>query len=316
MTSARSIVPGAAALTAALWLAAMSPGRVAAQPTSLDIPFAPTVDRSITDPDNPTKEFRLDFARVEHEFPLSRADLMKITSENLAVLSQEQVDQIYGRLTAGPIPDGQYLGGLFFARGESLRSRLEEIVGGLEGRIISVNIDLLERIGGLIWKGKEIKRDGRILRNMIEDFAVLGLAVDNPNTVPKTTIPRDGPLRRLIPKDEVFLLFPAKIYCGQSLLDARRDSVIVDYSYNDDINGYRKSPDSLAGRGGLRIRDEIRMVRPGLYLGRAYANRAFLLNFTLFNAAVAERDGPAFARGEAVAEDCWPGEQRRTTAVR
>jgi len=83
-----------------------------------------------------------------------------------------------------------------------------------------------------------------------------------------------------------------------------------------DIDGYRKSPDSLAGRGGLRIRDEIRMVRPGLYLGRAYANRAFLLNFTLFNAAVAERDGPAFARGEAVAEDCWPGEQRRTTAVR
>ena len=81
------------------------------------------------------------------------------------------------------------------------------------------------------------------------------------------------------------LLFPAKIYCGQSLLDARRDSVIVDYSYNDDINGYRKSPDLLAGRGGLRIRDEIRMVRPGLYLGRAYANRAFLLNFTLFNAA-------------------------------
>ena len=114
MTSARSIVPGAAALTAALWLAAMSPGRVVAQPTSLDIPFAPTVDRSITDPDNPTKEFRLDFARVEHEFPLSRADLMKITSENLAALSQEQVDQIYGRLTAGPIPDGQYLGGLFF----------------------------------------------------------------------------------------------------------------------------------------------------------------------------------------------------------
>ena len=231
-------------------------------------------------------------------------------------LSQEQVDQIYGRLTAGPIPDGQYLGGLFFARGESLRSRLEEIVGGLEGRIISVNIDLLERVGGLIWKGKEIKRDQRILRNMIEDFAVLGIAVDNPNTVPKTTIPRDGPLRRIIPKDEVFLLFPAKIYCGQSLLDARRESVIVDYSYNDDIEGYRKSPDSLAGRGGLRIRDEIRMVRPGLYLGRAYANRAFLLNFTLFNAEVAERDGPAFARGEAVAEDCWPGEQRRTTAVR
>jgi hypothetical protein len=197
-----------------------------------------------------------------------------------------------------------------------LRSRLQEIVGGLEGRIIDVNIGLLERVGGLIWKGKQIKRDQRILHNMIEDLAVLGLVVDDPGTVPKTTIPRDGPLRRIIPKDEVSLLFPAKIYCGQSLLDARRESVIVDYSYNDDIAGYRKSPDSLAGRGGLRIRDEIRMVRPGLYLGRAYANRMFLLNFTLFNADVAEREGPAFARGGAVAEDCWPGEQQRTSAVR
>lgn len=287
----------------------------AAQPAP-DIPFAPTVDASLKDPDNPTKVFRVDLARVEHEYPLSRADLMKITPENLAVLSQEQVDQIYGRLTAGPIPDGQYLGGLFFARGETLRSRLEEIVGGFEGRVLSINIGLLERVGGLIWKGKEIKRDQRILRNMIEDLAVLGLVVDDPDTVPKTTIPRDGPLRLILPKDEVSLLFPAKIYCGQSLLDARRESVIVDYSYNDDIEGYRKSPDSLAGRGGLRIRDEIRMVRPGLYLGRAYANRMFLLNFTLFNRDVAAREGPAFARGEAVAEDCWPGEQRRASAAR
>ena len=79
---------------------------------------------------------------------------------------------------------------------------------------------------------------------------------------------------------------------------------------------YSRGSDKLWVYGGLRIRDEIRMVRPGLYLGRAYVNRAFLLNFTLFNADVAERDGPAFARGEAVAEDCWPGEQRRTTVVR
>jgi len=316
MMCVRSIVRGSTGLAVTLLVAALNPGGVVAQSSSLDIPFAPTVDSSVTDPDNPAKVFRMDLARVEHQFPLSRADLMKITPENLATLSQEQIDQIYGRLTTGPIPDGQYLGDLFFTRGESLRTRLEEIVGGIEGRIIGVNVGLLEKVGGLIWKGKEIKRDQRILRNMIEDFAVLGIAVDNPEMVPKTTIPREGPLRRIIPKDEVFLLFPAKIYCGQSLLDARRESVIVDYSYNDDIEGYRKSPDSLAGRGGLRIRDEIRMVRPGLYLGRAYANRAFLLNFTLFNAEVAAGDGPAFARGDAVAEDCWLGEQRRASAIR
>jgi hypothetical protein len=113
----------------------------------------------------------------------------------------------------------------------------------------------------------------------------------------------------------VWLLFPAKLYCGQSLLDGRRESVIIDYSYSDEIADYRASPDSLAGRNGLQIRDEIRMVRPGLYLGRAYAHRMFLLNFILFDPEEAERAGPAFAAGAPIAEDCWPGEQKRQEAA-
>ena len=48
------------------------------------------------------------------------------------------------------------------------------------------------------------------------------------------------------------------------------------------------------------------MIRPGFYLGRAYMNRMFLLNFTLYNAEVAEREAAAFAAGGRVAEDCWP----------
>jgi hypothetical protein len=302
-------------------LAAIGAGDAAAQPV-LNIPFAPAEDSSLKDPDNPTKVFRIDLARVEHQFPLSRADLMKITPDNLADLSQEQVDQIYGRITAGPIPDGKYLGDLFFRRGESLRTRLEEIIGGLGGRIIGLNVGVIERMGGALWKGKVFQRDRRILHNMIDDPARLGsIAIDRPLTLPTTTIAREGRLGRLFPRDTVSLLFPAKVHCGQSLLDTRRESIVIDYAYNDEItsgaedDGFRKSPDSLAGRGGLRIRDEIRMVRPGLYLGRAYANRMFLLNFTLFNAQVAEREGPAFEAGGPVAEECWPGEQRRT-AVR
>ena len=314
MALARSIDFRAAVLVSILILS--SAVGAGAQSSPPDIRFAPNVDASLKDPDNPTKEFHVDLARVEHQFPLSRADLMKITPENLAVLPQEQVDQIYGRITAGPIPDGQYLGNLFFARGETLRTRLEEIVGGLGGRIVGEKVELLETVGRAMWKGKVVSRDRRILRNMIENLAVLRGMVDEPSTVPTATIPRGGLLGRVIARDKVWLLFPAKIYCGQSLLDARRESAIVDYNYNDEIEGYRKSPDSLAGRGGLRVRDEIRMVRPGLYLGRAYSNRAFLLNFTLYNAEVAERDGPAFAGGGAVAEDCWPGEQVRSSAAR
>jgi hypothetical protein len=280
------------------------------------IPFALTEDTALYDPDNPTKVFRIDLARVEHEVPLSRAGLMKITPDNLRALSQEQVDQIYGRLTAGPIPDGRYDGGLFFERGDELRPRLEEILDGLPGRLAGVNTELLEELGHALWKGKVFNREQRVLRNMIADSLLLRIATGDLTGVPSITVPREGFLGHFLPGRPVKLLFPAKLYCGQSLLDARRESVIVDYNYSDDIEDYRASPDSLAGRGGLRIRDEIRMVRPGFYLGRAYANRFLLLNFTLYNPEVADRDGAAFAAGGPVAEDCWIGEQARGAAVR
>ena len=62
----------------------------------------------------------------------------------------------------------------------------------------------------------------------------------------------------------------------------------------------------------MRVRDEIRMVRPGFYLGRAYVNRLFLLNFTLYNADVADAGAAAFNSGKPITEDCWPGEQMRS----
>jgi hypothetical protein len=48
------------------------------------------------------------------------------------------------------------------------------------------------------------------------------------------------------------------------------------------------------------------MVRPGFYLGRAYINRAFILNFTLFNEDVAEAQEATFLAGGDVGADCWP----------
>ena len=287
-----------------------------------DIPFAPIEDKALKDPDNPAKKFRIDFARVEQEFPLTREQLMRITPENIKDLTQEEFDQLYGRLTAGPIPDGQYAGDLLFARGDLVssradpRTRLEQILGGVEGRLAGIGVVALEELGRDLWKGKVFYRDKRVLRNMIDDKPLIRLITQDHDTVEKTTVPSDTALGRRFRSNTVWLLFPAKLYCGQSLVDSRRESVIVDYNYTDEVQGYRPSPDSLAGRGGLRVRDEIRMIRPGFYLGRAYTNRAFLLNFMLYNAEVAEREGPAFAAGGNVSEDCWPGEQARKTAVR
>lgn len=281
-----------------------------------DVPFAPLVDRALKDPDNPTKVFRIDFARVEHEFPLSRVDLMQLTPGNLRTLQQEEIDQIYGRLTPGAIPDGPYQGDLFFARGESLRPRLEEVLGGIGGRIAGTKVELLERVGRSLWKGKLFDRDQLVLRNFIEDFKPLEPLIDDPSALMTAEVPRGGLLGHILPTTTVWLMFPAKLFCGQSLLDSRRESVIIDYLYGDEIEGYQANPDSLAGRGGLRIRDEIRMVRPGFYLGRAYANRAFLLNFTLYNPEVADAGTEVFARGGPIAEDCWPGEQNRQAGDR
>jgi len=245
---------------------------------------------------------KMDLAQVEYKFPLSPADLEKITPENLSALDQEQVDQIYARLTAGPIPDGAYDGKILLPRGSSGQFLAAEIIGGFAGLAVQLKGLKLETVGEHLWRGKVFYRDERVLRNRIEDTTLLKPLIDGDlSTIPKITVHGK----------EQWLMFPAKLYCGQSLLDSRRESVIIDYFFTDELPGYRQRPDYLAGRNGLQVRDEIRMVRPGFYLGRAYTGKVFLLNFTLYNAEVAERDGAAFTKSGEIKEDCWPGTQDR-----
>ena len=72
-------------------------------------------------------------SRVWSEFPLARNDLAQLTPGALKSYDQEQIDQIYARLTAGPIPDGAFDGDLFFPKGISGDRRIREIIGGLSG---------------------------------------------------------------------------------------------------------------------------------------------------------------------------------------
>jgi hypothetical protein len=309
----------AAILLAVVFIFGISVWTILAEPKPAnppEIPFAPPEDPSIKDPDNPVKVFHIDFARVENEFPLSRADLMKITPENIAVLSEEKIDQIYGRITAGPIPEGPYEGEVFVARGADLKNKIRILVGGIQGRIAGEAIDLFEKLGSILWKGKLFYRENRVVRNFVENSPPLLLLVNDPLTLKTTTIPRHGILSLILPTNKVWLLFPAKLFCGQSLLDSRRESVVLDYGYNDEIEDYRDNPDSFAGRKGFKIREEIRMIRSGFYLGRTYSNRMFVAFFTLFNKEIADRDGANFAAGAPLAEDCWPGEQIRGATIK
>lgn len=253
-----------------------------------DVPFAEYGDDFRAKPD---------FARVEHRFPLTREHRAELTPSNLEYLDQEQIDQIYARLTAGPIPDGPYQGTFFFAEGGGV-DRLSEILGGLGGALAELKGKKVELLGQALWKGKVFYRDQRVLRNMIQAESVVADLFD---------VDLDRLRREEIGGREVALLFPAKLYCGQSLLDSRRESVIIDYAFTDEIDGYVDEIDFLGGRNGLKIRDEIRMVRPGFYLGRAYLGHLFLLNFTLLDQELEESAREGFLAGEEIQEDCWDG---------
>jgi hypothetical protein len=242
-----------------------------------------------------------DFAQLEARYPLTTEELARITPENLAALDQEQLDQIYARLAAGPIPDGAFDGKILLPRGASGKFRVAEIAGGFAEFALHLKGLTVENLGETLWKGKVFYRNERVLRNRIEDLSLLKQA----------GLVEGDPKKATVGRSETWLLFPAKLYCGQSLLDARRESIIIDYFFSDEIAGYQEKPDYLAGRRGLRVRDEIRMVRPGLYLGRAYLDKIFLLNFTLYNEEIARRDGEAFTKTGQINQDCWTGTQQR-----
>ncbi|MGH6921242.1 MAG: hypothetical protein ACREJ0_26490 [Geminicoccaceae bacterium] len=299
----RSIVAGTLGVAVAALLNGIGGSAWSAPP---DIPFVMET-RDMNDPDAPGKRNYIDFAELEYRFPLSPEDRMKITPDNLKELTQEQVDQIYARLPAGPIPDGVYLGGAFFPQGEDEYSRIGEVVGGIMGRGVTAISDRIERIATYVWKGKAFDRDNMVLRNLIEDRVTLEAIIPDDDEIETIEIERKGFLSIFAPTRTVWLLFPAKLHCGQSLLDSRRESIIIDYAYNDDLQDvFLENPDHWVNRKGLRIRDEIRMVRPGFYLGRAYINRAFILNFTLLNEDVAQAQEAMFLDGGDVGADCWP----------
>jgi hypothetical protein len=248
---------------------------------------------------------KMSLAQVEYKYPIPAAELARITPDYLAKLDQEQLDQIYARLPAGPIPDGAFDGRILLPRGESGKFRLSEIVGGFIGMGLHLKGLLIEDVGEALWRGKVFFRDERVLRNRIEDLSVLK----------KIGLVEGEPKKMNYGGKETWLLFPAKLYCGQSLLDARRGSIIIDYFFSDEIPGYQENPDYLAGRRGLKVRDEIRMIRPGLYLGRAYLDRAFALNFTLYDKASDEKARDDFVKTGQVQQDCWPGTQARAVVA-
>jgi hypothetical protein len=216
-----------------------------------------------------------DVAALRAAYPLSGAERLALTPDNLRALTQEQVDQIYARLASGALPDGAFRGDLFFPRDRDGRARIRDLADPAPGLLAHVAALRAERLGRLFWKGKVFFRSQGLVRNRIEDLVLLRPIIDESETIPKLTF--DG--------ETTWLLFPARLSCGESRFDSTRPSIVVDYSEAPKLDGYRPTPDRLAGPDALNIRDEVRIIRPGFYLGRAYFGARFALNFTLVDPA-------------------------------
>jgi len=216
---------------------------------------------------------------------LNSSAYSELTPGNLETLKQWELDQLYTQLEAGPIPDGPYEGRFFFPEGAGLRS-FAEAVPGLGVQLAGLGLRRVEQLGGLLWKGKVFFAQQGLLRNIIENAErVVPLFGVHPSALRHTEV--DG--------REVALMFPARLGYGQSLSDPARQSIIIDYDDGARIEGYLPRVDFLAARSGLRIRDEIRRIRPGLYLGYAYTDQRLLLMFTLYSARAevqGEQPGP------------------------
>jgi hypothetical protein len=268
MTTALVILVAVALIVAGVLLMKKRP-----PPAAPEIPFGPLGSEA------------LEFDALEQQFPLSVEHCQALTQENIEAFSQPQIDQIYARIPAGPIPDGAYHGRFFFAEGGNFR-RMADVIGGLRGSLVDLELDKLNKLGELLWQGKRFYPEKQVLRNIIDKESLVATLFG---------VGLDEMRREEIFGKRVALLFPARLYTGDSLFDKRRPSVIIDYAGNDQIEGYIDKIDRAVGSEGLEIRDEIRMVRPGFYLGRAYFGTLFGLNFTLYNGDVAARDTAAWA---------------------
>jgi hypothetical protein len=241
-----------------------------------------------------------DAARLRSEYPLSDTERRALSQESFRRFTQEQVDQIYKRLASGPMPDGPFRGDLFFPRDRDGHARIRDLADPALPLAEHIAALRAEHLGRMLWKGKVFFRNQGLLRNRVEDLLILRPIIKDSDTIPKLTF--DG--------ETTWLLFPAELSCGSSRFDTTRPSILIDYARGPKLEGYRELPDKLAGPEGLNIFDEVRVVRPGLYLGRAYFGPRFALNFTLLDPAVAADAPPS----KEIQEDCHAAPAGRKTS--
>jgi hypothetical protein len=141
---------------------------------------------------------------------------MAMDVHTLLKLSRTELDDLFSKSPAGPIPDGAASGTAIIAPGTEISPAIAQA------------------IQFFTWQGKTFDGPHGVLRNRI---TVLGL-----NAI------------------------VAEVYKGPSWFD-QKECIVLDYSKTSTVAGW--------------IRDEIRQLEPGTYLGRVYGEKKPLIHFAL-----------------------------------
>jgi hypothetical protein len=141
---------------------------------------------------------------------------MTIDVHKFLEMSQAQLDELFMKSEAGPIPNGPAKGTAIIAPGTRFSPEIAA----------AINV--------FAWQGKNFDAEHGVLRNKI---SLLGL-----NAI------------------------VAEVYKGPSWLD-QKECIVLDYSKTSTVAQW--------------IRDEIRQVEPGTYLGKVYWGKKRLIDFAL-----------------------------------
>ena len=141
---------------------------------------------------------------------------MAMDVHTLFEMSQAQLDELFMKSAAGPIPDGPAQGTAIIAPGTVFSPQ------------IAAAINLFA------WQGKTFDAAHGVLRNKISAFGLDAIV--------------------------------AEVYKGPSWLD-KKECIVLDYSKTSTVAQW--------------IRDEIRLLEPGTYLGKVYWGEKRLIDFAL-----------------------------------
>ncbi len=285
MTKLFLFITMASIFSTGLKLQAASFKVITKQVGSVVIPFVHNADA-----DESSYQLKASFSEIERLAPIRPELLLSVKPADLRNLSLEEFNQVYARISAGPMPDGDYDGFILqkAAVFSALKKRLLRVTFVYPKFAELVKMicqrDAEDCFMEFIWKGKRFSAPNEFGQLLVK-------TIFNPITA-SSKFSVDFFKSKFLEKvfdfgenivNGVVTLFPMNTYCGISQIDTRRESIIADANFGDDFGlpSYVGLRDEVVTRKGLGITEEYRMLRPGLYMGKVYSNKIFLFNVVL-----------------------------------